>query len=337
MTEKGIPEKQDKAKNEDKTEKRCAVLVDKGSLEKAEKGIPEKQDKAKNEDKTEKRGGVVHCDLSLPQFDKNVRVATGLAYYSSSSEQEYIHHTPLAAGQTRVSISAIHKGFESMNLPIVDKELTILKEVVGGFVQWPSDHIHPKSDSSSQSPPASIPHNNPAEPQYIIPAGYVKKLRTTTMKQLYVEGLRLKEQGSLRLITMVLEDGILGFKYPAYLSTELLNQWCSLDEIGCDHIAVWMKYLWSRCDAKKKETYGFLCPQTISPMSTQNFEGSRTDYIANVLSKIKTLYFAAYNEGRHWVLAAIHPIKRLVFWMDPMYGDVRKSFKKMITESLNIR
>ncbi|KAK9668037.1 hypothetical protein RND81_13G030900 [Saponaria officinalis] len=72
-------------------------------------------------------------------------------------------------------------------------------------------------------------------------------------------------------------------------------------------------------------------------MSTQNFEGSRTDYIANVLSKTKTLYFAAYNEGRHWVLAAIHPIKRLVFWMDPMHGDVRESFKKMITEAFQKR
>ncbi|KAK9667264.1 hypothetical protein RND81_14G243400 [Saponaria officinalis] len=68
-----------------------------------------------------------------------------------------------------------------------------------------------------------------------------------------------------------------------------------------------------------------------------SFEGSRTDYIAKVLSKSKTLYFAAYNERRHWVLAAVHTIKRVVFWMDPRHGDVRESFKKMITEAFQKR
>ncbi|KAK9723848.1 hypothetical protein RND81_05G029800 [Saponaria officinalis] len=164
---------------------------------------------------------------------------------------------------------------------------------------------------------------------------YKAKVRTMTLDALYKEAERLVE--TEQLIIILLDDEILGKEVQSVVSWEILAIWTGLLEIDVQHLYAWIKYLKSRVIIGKNipmDNYGFLCPFVLS-LYIKAFEyEDRVDYIARQLATGKKLFLAPYNEdGRHWVLAAIMPVKKQIFWLDSLHGQPTETFKKLINSA----
>ncbi|XP_074278798.1 uncharacterized protein LOC141602401 [Silene latifolia] len=144
----------------------------------------------------------------------------------------------------------------------------------------------------------------------------MQKVRTVTMRKLHEEACR--RIANEQLIIIPLEEDILGVEREALMSWDMLAIWAGLDQIDVQHLFVWMKILKLRVIPEKKipsDQYGFMCPYILSLFIPEYSFEDRVDYIAQQLATTKKLIFAPYNEkGTHWVLAAIMPTKKKVFW-----------------------
>ncbi|XP_057247484.1 uncharacterized protein LOC125492502 [Beta vulgaris subsp. vulgaris] len=89
--------------------------------------------------------------------------------------------------------------------------------------------------------------------------------------------------------------------------------------------------------------YGFCDTNVLSPLTpTTTEEGDpRSDYLACIFASndgknINQLFFAPYNENKHWMLAVISPWNGLVYWLDPagVENEVRPFAKKIINEGI---
>ncbi|XP_074303907.1 uncharacterized protein LOC141638393 [Silene latifolia] len=144
----------------------------------------------------------------------------------------------------------------------------------------------------------------------------MQKVRTVTMRKLYEGACR--RIANEQLIIIPLEEDILGVEREALMSWDMLAIWAGLDQIDVQHLLVWMKILKLRVIPEKKipsDQYRFLCPYILSLFIPEYSFEDRVDYIAQQLATTKKMIFAPYNEkGTHWVLAAIMPTKKKIFW-----------------------
>ncbi|KAK9689671.1 hypothetical protein RND81_09G074200 [Saponaria officinalis] len=294
------------------------------------------------------------CILSHPLLQNGtngVPVAHAHMYLHDQQERITVHNSPLLTDHRKVSIIQVFKDHENDLLPVpVGDELTILRDAVNGFVQWPSKHIHikvpkktagaPKNDISTST--HSLSKDEVQEPKRKPPPapdyqgnGYDEYVRTDTMKLLRSEAeIRLASEFA---IIVELDSEILGNKLNSYVSWEILAIWAGLGKIDVQHLYVWMKYLSSQViigDEVPYDSYGFMCPSMLSMHIVTVTYSERVDYIARQLATSKRLIFAPYNEkDDHWVLAAIMPSTKKVFWIDSCHGLPSETFMDLIRKA----
>ncbi|KAK9666026.1 hypothetical protein RND81_14G154200 [Saponaria officinalis] len=293
--------------------------------------------------------------LEISVNDKNstkgVPVAHAHMYLHDQQEKITVHSSPLLTDHRKVSVIQVFKDHENDPLPVpVRDELTILRDAVNGFVQWPSKHIHikvpkktardPKDDISTST--HSLPKDQVQEPKRKpLPApeyqgnSYNEYVRTETMKLLRSEAeIRLASEFA---IIVELDAKILGYKLTSYVSWDILAIWAGLGKIDVQHLYVWMKYLSSQAIIGNEvpyDYYGFMCPSMLSMHIVSVTYSERVDYIARQLTTSKRLIFAPYNEkGDHWVLAAIMPSTKKVFWLDSYHGLPSETFMDLIRKA----
>ncbi|KAL6577486.1 hypothetical protein OROMI_009814 [Orobanche minor] len=128
----------------------------------------------------------------------------------------------------------------------------------------------------------------------------------------------------------------------AILDYEDMFQWCFQKEVGEVHMNILMKYLKEGCqDEGVSGMFGFCDANVLSPWTSAMDEKDRSDYLSHVFGwsngKNKNqLFFAPYNEGRHWMLAAISPWNGVVYWLDPagVENEIRDVAKRIINEGI---
>ncbi|KAK9668217.1 hypothetical protein RND81_13G042100 [Saponaria officinalis] len=285
------------------------------------------------------------CILSHPLLQngtKGVHVAHAHMYLHDQQERITVHSSPLLTDHRKVSIVTVFKDHEHDPLPVpVGDELTILRDVVNGFVQWPSKHIHikmPKKTAGAPNDDISLPKDQVQEPKRKpLPApdyqgnDYNEYVRTETMELLRSEAeIRLASELA---ITIELDAEILGFKLNSYVSWDILAIWAGLGKIDVQHLYVWMNQVIIG-DEVPYDSYGFMCPSMFSMHIVSVTYSERVDYIARQLATSKRLIFAPYNEkGDHWVLAAIMPSTKKVFWIDSCHGLPSETFRDLIRKA----
>ncbi|KAL8153820.1 hypothetical protein V2J09_011580 [Rumex salicifolius] len=156
-----------------------------------------------------------------------------------------------------------------------------------------------------------------------------EKLTTLTMKLMYrcARGMTCEDTIAIDMPPTVwqADHNILITKNELL---ELLFQ----ESLRASHVSIYIKYLYNLCQEWGiSEMFVFLRPQMLSP-DANDAEDEEVQYIANAMkgANKNKIYIAPYNDGRQWMLCAIHPVKDQAYWLDPAGNEAHPHIKKVV-------
>ncbi|KAK9676601.1 hypothetical protein RND81_11G088200 [Saponaria officinalis] len=158
--------------------------------------------------------------------------------------------------------------------------------------------------------------------KYIITVADKSKL-TSSLIQIFKDvAIGMKKSGKTKSFTV--PSRVFQNEQFVSLNYEDMLDWCFQREIGSSHMSIVMMYLSEMTHTEGiSGMYGFCDCNYLSPLTpTVQNEDDRSDYLSRVFAcndaKNKNqVFFAPYNENRHWMLAVICPWIGLVHWLDP--------------------
>ncbi|BBN68761.1 hypothetical protein Prudu_566S000100 [Prunus dulcis] len=153
----------------------------------------------------------------------------------------------------------------------------------------------------------------------------------------YVETTLLPED---KLLQFTIDKEVFGGDRDTFLLPEDITQFAGMEEIGATVVAVYMRFVLTRCfETSKYVQHGWLIdPATVSANSGTIAERSRL--VAARLQKTdgEQIFMMPYNPGRHWILLIVRAKKETVYFLDPLPGHrvVDEEAKNIVNSAIKM-
>ncbi|KAL6547337.1 hypothetical protein OROMI_023058 [Orobanche minor] len=275
--------------------------------------------------------GWSDCCLTIEGDDKALQiVANGQVFIPSTTEVLSAHGPPMPPGHCRVTI--VEDIVPNALVPCPNDEIRYVCQARKSFTPWPTYLILPKkanmqSEKEMTTPSTLSPSSQGSSSRkYVISDEDNKKVTSNLLHDLKNRAISMEKRRETISLSMPEMLFLNKHAVDAILDYEDMFQW----------------YLKERCqDEGVSGMFGFCDANVLSPWTPAMDEKDRSDYLSHVFGwnngKNKNqLFFAPYNEGRHWMLAAISPWNGVVYWLDPagVENQIRDVAKRIINEGI---
>ncbi|KAL6558519.1 hypothetical protein OROMI_018869 [Orobanche minor] len=289
------------------------------------------------------------CCLTIEGDDKDLQiVANGQVFIPSTTEILSAHGPPMPPSHCRVTI--VEDIVPNALVPCPNDEIRYVCQARKSFTPWPTYLILPKkanmqSEKEMTTPSTLSPSSQGSSSRkYVISDEDNKKVTSNLLHDLKNRAISMEKRRETISLSMPEMLFLNKHAVDAILDYEDMFQWCFQKEVGEVHMNIFMKYLKERCqDEGVSGMFGFCDANVLSLWTPAMDEKDRSDYLSHVFGwnngKNKNqLFFAPYNEGRHWMLAAISPWNGVVYWLDPagVENEIRDVAKRIINEGILI-
>ncbi|KAL6557536.1 hypothetical protein OROMI_017886 [Orobanche minor] len=267
-------------------------------------------------------------------------------FIPSTTEVLSAHGPPMPPGHCRVTI--VEDIVPNALVPCPNDEIRYVCQARKSLTTWPTYLILPKkanmqSEKEMTTPSTLSPSSQGSSSRkYVISDEDNKKVTSNLLHDLKNRAISMEKRRETISLSMPEMLFLNKHAVDAILDDEDMFQWCFQKEVGEVHMNIFMKYLKERCqDEGVSGMFGFCDANVLSPWTPAMDEKDQSDYLSHVFGwnngKNKNqLFFAPYNEGRHWMLAAISPWNGVVYWLDPagVENEIRDVAKRIINEGI---